>query len=834
MVHKHFQADNISRYVPAAKRIGIASFARQSVTWVLLAAAYALAGRLGLALAFVNPSASAVWPPTGIALAAVLFLGPRVWPGIFVGAFLVNELTAGSFVTSLLIASGNTLEALVTGYLVNRFAGGRRVFDHVHNIVRFALAATAGAGISASIGVATICVFGFARWQDFASIWTTWWLGDLAGAMVVAPVILLWAMQPRFTWSRAEQLELALLAVTAALVGWVVFVAASYPLTFLTIPVCVWAAFRFGQREAATVTCALSFLAVWSSAHGLGTFAQASPNDSLLLVESFMAVASVVGLTVAGAASERRLAEESLRQSHGELATRVDERTRDLEVSERRLQTIIDTEPACVKLVSAGGLLLDMNPAGLAMIGAKDVSQVRGRRVIDLVHPDDRARFLEMHQRAAEGPAGRLEFRIVGFNGRELWVDSHCVRFDVPTDTGGKETAVLSVTSDITGRKRLEDELRHSQKMEAIGLLAGGIAHDFNNLLTSIAGNTDLVLSSLGEHDTRRVDLEEVAKAADRAAALTRQLLAVSRRQMLQPTVIDLNDLVGNVQTLLRRTIPESINLQLDLRPVENIRADRGQIEQVLLNLAINAGHAMPDGGTLQVSTATVGLDEASTHGRAPMPPGRYVRLAMSDTGVGIPREAHARIFEPFFTTKDRDNGTGLGLAIVYGIVKQSGGYIWVDSDVGRGTTFEIFLPIVDEPAAAVAPAAPRSPVVRGSQTILLAEDDAAVRRFARNVLKDHGYKVLDAGDGDEALAIAREYPEPIHALVTDVVMPGLSGRDLAERLTADRPNVRVIYTSGYTENVMLRAGFERGLTLLPKPFLPGDLLRIVNETLLA
>jgi PAS domain S-box-containing protein len=818
--------------VPAAHRIGVPAFARQSATWVLLAAAYALAGRLGLALAFVNPSATAVWPPAGIALAAVLMLGPRVWPGIFLGAFIVNELTAGSLATSLLIASGNTLEALAAGYLVNRFAGGRRVFDRVHNIIRFVLAATAGAAISASIGVATICFFGLGRWQDFGSIWTTWWLGDLAGAMVVTPVILLWAAQPRLDWPAAERVELMLLAVTAAVVGWVVFVAVSHPLSYLTIPVCVWAAFRFGQREAATVTCALSFLAVWSSARGLGTFAQASPNDSLLLVESFMAVASGVGLTVATAASERRRAEEGLRRSHGELTTRMDQRSRDLEVSERRLQTIIDTEPACVKLVSADGVLLDMNPAGLAMIGAQDVSQVRGRRVIDLVHPDDRARFLEMHQQAAGGPAGRLEFRIVGFNGLERWVDSHCVRFDVPNDTGGKDTAVLSVTSDITGRKRLEDELRHSQKMEAIGLLAGGIAHDFNNLLTSIAGNTDVVLNSFGQDDKRRIDLEEVAKAADRAAALTRQLLAVSRRQMLQPTVIDLNAMVADVQTLLRRTIPESIDLQLDLRPVESIRADRGQIEQVLLNLAINAGHAMPNGGTLRVSTAIVDLDDASTERRAPMPTGRYVRLTMSDTGVGIPREAQARIFEPFFTTKDRDRGTGLGLAIVYGIVKQSGGYIWVDSDVGRGTTFAIFLPSVDEPAAVYAPAPPRIPVGRGSQTILLAEDDAAVRRFARNVLKDHGYKVLDAGDGDEALEIARQYPEPIHALVTDVVMPGLSGRDLAERLTADRPNVRVIYTSGYTENVMLRAGFERGLTLLPKPFLPGDLLRIVNDTL--
>ena len=831
---KSFQADNIAGHVLAQDRDGIRALARQSVTWILLGAAYALAGRFGLALAFVNPSATAVWPPTGIALAAVVILGPRVWPGIFLGAFLTNELTAGSSATSFLIASGNTLEALTAGYLVTRFAGGRRVFDHAHNIVQFVVAGFAGAVVSATIGVTAICFFGFAAWPEYGSIWMTWWLGDMAGAIVVAPVILLWTANPHYSWPRAQQIELALLTLVAAVIGWLVFVAVPYPLSFLTIPVCVWAGYRFGQREAATVTCALSFLAAWGSARGLGTFAQESPNDALVLVEAFMAVASIVGLTVGTAASEHRRAEEALRRSHGELATQIDERTRELEVSERRLKTIIDTEPACVKLVSPEGALLDMNRAGLEMIGAADVAQVAGRRVIDLVHADDRARFLEMHKRVCSGRPGRLEFRIVGFNGQERWVDSHSVPFDMPADNGEHHTVVLSVTTDITVRKRLEEELRQSQKMEAIGLLAGGIAHDFNNLLTAIAGNTDLVLMSLDKDDKRRNDLEEVAKAAQRAAGLTRQLLAVSRRQMLQPAALDVNALAADVQTLLRRTIPESIDLHLDLRPVGSVRADPGQLEQVVLNLAINAGDAMPNGGTLRLTTESVALDEAAAQARAPMQAGRYVRLAVSDTGVGIPREMQSRIFEPFFTTKDRDKGTGLGLATVYGIVKQTGGFIWVDSEIGRGTTFEIYLPVVDEPVLPSRQVPPRIPAARGSQTILLAEDDAAVRRFAVDVLRNHGYKVLDAGNGDEALQIAQHYPEPIHALVTDVVMPGMSGRDLAIKLTADRPDVRVIYTSGYTENVMLRAGFEHGLTLLPKPFLPGDLLRKVTETLRA
>jgi CheY-like chemotaxis protein len=322
-----------------------------------------------------------------------------------------------------------------------------------------------------------------------------------------------------------------------------------------------------------------------------------------------------------------------------------------------------------------------------------------------------------------------------------------------------------------------------------------------------------------------------VTKGAQRAAALTRQLLAVSRRQILQPSVIDLNGLVADVQKLLRRTILENIDLQLDLSPVlDPVRADKGQIEQVVLNLAINAGDAMPQGGELRLATETVEIDEAWAHRHPPMPAGRYVRLAVSDTGMGMTQETQAHIFEPFFTSKKRGKGTGLGLATVYGIVKQSGGFIWVESRVGRGTKFEIYLPVVHasvEPPVQVAPAVDIS---GGSQTILLAEDDGAVRRLARDVLASRGYTVLDARDGDEALAIARRYPNVIHLLIADVVMPGLSGRDLAARLSLERPDVRVLYTSGYAETVMTRAGFEHGLRLLPKPFLPVDLLRSVRE----
>jgi CheY-like chemotaxis protein len=308
--------------------------------------------------------------------------------------------------------------------------------------------------------------------------------------------------------------------------------------------------------------------------------------------------------------------------------------------------------------------------------------------------------------------------------------------------------------------------------------------------------------------------------------------LAFSRRQILQPTVLDVSGMVADVEKLLHRTIPESIDLQLELNPTDPARADRGQLEQVVLNLAINAGDAMPQGGRLRLVTDTVDVDEPSALRHVPMPAGRYVRLTVSDTGTGMSPETQARIFEPFFSTKERGKGTGLGLATVYGIVKQSGGFIWVASEIGRGTTFEIYLPVVQAPVERTAEAEHTVHVRGGSQTVLIAEDDGAVRRLTREVLASQGYSVLDARDGDEALLLAQQHRGAIHLLIADVVMPGLSGRDLAARLTAERPDLRVLYTSGYTENMMIRTGIEESLALLAKPFLPADLLQKVRETL--
>jgi len=386
----------------------------------------------------------------------------------------------------------------------------------------------------------------------------------------------------------------------------------------------------------------------------------------------------------------------------------------------------------------------------------------------------------------------------------------------------------------MTERRHLEDQLRQAQKMEAVGQLAGGIAHDFNNLLTAILGSTQLLLHATPPGDGRREDIEEIKNAGLRAAELTRQLLAFSRRQVLAPKVLDMNAVVSQMDKMLRRLIGEDVELVTQLaRDLGPVSADPGQLEQVLLNLAVNARDAMPRGGRLTIETANVVLTEEYSERHHRLPPGQYVLLAVSDTGVGMDEATQKHLFEPFFTTKEVGKGTGLGLATVYGIVKQSGGYIWVYSEPGHGTTVKVYLPRVPGAAEPLPVAAATPELRRGSEIVLLVEDAAPVRSLARKSLESYGYTVLEAADGPAALDLAARHPRGIDILVTDVVMPGMSGRELAERLAPARPAMRVLYTSGYTDDAMVRQGVLRaGVAFLQKPFVPETLARKVREVL--
>lgn len=392
----------------------------------------------------------------------------------------------------------------------------------------------------------------------------------------------------------------------------------------------------------------------------------------------------------------------------------------------------------------------------------------------------------------------------------------------------------LVVAQDISERRLLESQLRQSQKMEAVGRLAGGVAHDFNNLLMVIKGHTELLLNALDPSQQITRKIEQIDRSADRAAALTRQLLAFSRMQVLQPQIININSVVEEMGKLLPRLIGEDIELLIRAdEDLGTVRADASQMEQVIMNLAVNARDAMPNGGKLVIETANTDLEHGYTLSHPLMKPGPYVQLVVTDSGTGMDADTQAHIFEPFFTTKDKGKGTGLGLATVYGIVKQSGGFIWVYSEVGQGTSFKIYLPRLDQEVAN--PGAPHATaeLPTGTETVLLTEDEQDVREIAREFLESGGYHVIEAKDGAEALQLAAQNRGKIQLLVTDMVMPGMTGQELAVRLQSEHPGVCVVFMSGYSEHAATEmANADPSVRLLSKPFSRAAILRTVGEIL--
>jgi signal transduction histidine kinase len=412
----------------------------------------------------------------------------------------------------------------------------------------------------------------------------------------------------------------------------------------------------------------------------------------------------------------------------------------------------------------------------------------------------------------------------------ERWIRHQMVPLDDGVALAARDTTARH--EEEADLRRREEQVRQSQKMEAIGRLAGGVAHDFNNLLTVIRGHGELVLRKLeGEHPWRR-NLQEISLAAERATALTHQLLAFSRKQVLQPRTLDLGEIVQRMSTLLQRLIGEDVELVARTPDsIGSVRADPAQMEQVIVNLVVNARDAMPEGGVLRVELADVELDDTYARGRPGMVPGPYVVLSVSDTGMGMDPETQARIFEPFFTTKEPGKGTGLGLATVYGIVKQSGGFIWVYSEPARGTTFKIYLPRVDERAESLAPR-PGLAAVRGTETVLLVEDEGALRALLREILEGFGYTVLEAAHGVDALRVARDHAGTIHLLLSDIVMPQMTGRDLADRLAVVRPGLRILFMSGYAAGAVPSHEVPPGAAYIEKPFSADALAGAIRSRL--
>jgi PAS domain S-box-containing protein len=502
----------------------------------------------------------------------------------------------------------------------------------------------------------------------------------------------------------------------------------------------------------------------------------------------------------------------------------------ELRQSEERYRDMVENARDMIYSHDLEGNYTSMNTAGEKIMGYPR-AEVLTLNLAQTVAPECVVKVEEMLTRKLAGEdVTNYEIEIIAKDGRRVPVEAN-TRL-VYQD--GVPVGVQGIARDVTVRKQLEEQLRQSQKMEAIGQLAGGVAHDFNNLLTAINGYASLTLQQLEANHPLRSYLEEIKKAGDRAASLTRQLLAFGRKQILQPRALNLNDIVSDMNKMLRRLIGEDIRFATKLASkLKPVRADPGQIEQVLLNLVVNARDSMPQGGSLTIETDNVELDREYANQHVGVQPGHFAVLAVSDTGTGMDEETQSRIFEPFFTTKAKDKGTGLGLSTVYGIVKQSGGNIWVYSEPGHGTALKVYFPALDSPQEQLGHIPAESEVRGGSETILLVEDEEIVRRLARRILEQTGYEVLEASHGEEAVRLCGVHAKPIHLLLTDVVMPGTSGKEVADRLSSMRPEIKVLFMSGYTDEAIVHQGvLNSSVEFIQKPFTLAALSRKVREVL--
>jgi PAS domain S-box-containing protein len=776
----------------------------------LLAAFYVLVGRIGFMVSAVDPIVSSVWPPSGLALAALLLMGIRFWPGVFLGAFILNVTGSIATLPAMTIAVGNTGEALLATWLLTS-VGFRPSLERLRDVLALVVLGAISTAVSATVGVSVLAFvrdrFALPGW----TIWTTWFSGDALGIVLVTPLILAWAAGPPLRVSRRDVIEatvLAILVIASAVVLWrapVSYVYAIFPLT-------IWAALRFGVRGAAAASLVVSVIAVGYTVSVIGPFATSTPVNNLFSLQTFIAVLALTNLIIAAVIAERRTVESALQRSR------------------QQHQDIVNYASVGVLQTDLQGKIILANPALARILGYEKPEHLLGLNMADDVYWDRTQRGAVV-ERFYDVAGDAVEIQWKRKDGSPIWIDLHgrSVR-------DGAAPYFEGFIYDLTSRKQLELQFRQAQKMEAVGRLAGGVAHDFNNLLTVIASCTDFVLSDPTLGEEHRDDLTEVKKATDRATALTRQMVAFGRTQVLRPATINMNDRLTELLPMLKRLFETTIDIKIQAeKDLWSVRADPGQIEQVLLNLAINSRDAMPDGGTLTFTTENrVVESNPSGVGMYRMNAGDYVLLRVRDTGVGMDEETQRKIFEPFFTTKEVGKGTGLGLATAYGIVNQSGGYIRVRTSPGKGAEFMIYLPRTD-----ALPETHTLPERNGgrppSGTILVVEDEAAVRSALERMLIAGGYKVVTAPNGTDALKLFAARNEDIELLITDLVMPGMGGRDLARQCSAIRDSLKVIYISGYTRDSLLSPQtFEEGTEFIEKPFRSDAILDRIAQVLQA
>ncbi len=851
---------------------------RFAVQLPCVALTYYAVGKLGLDLATINPSATPVWPATGIALASFLLFGYRVWPAIFIAALAVNATTAGTLSTSLAIASGNTLEGLVGAWLINRRSDGVRTFDTPVGIFRFAVLCLAAATpVSATIGVTTLGVAGFAAWADYLPIWLTWWLGDIAGALVVTPALVLWATDlPKVRSSVRIGEEIGTYAM-ATLVGIVAYSPLSYPplnsgpLAFLAIVPLLWSALRLGRREAATVSLIFSAFAVWGVAWTEGPFARATLNESFMLLLTFMIGMSVPILALSADVVIRKRAETGLRATLDDLDQRVRERTatlvdtnaalkeeidrrrklegdltRDIEARKRTQADLVESEQRfrmfvdgvadhAIYMLDPDGRITNWN-SGAERIHGYTATEMLGQRFDRFYPPQMRDSGAPLEALATATELGRFEAEgwRVRKDGSQFWASVVINRL---TDGDGNIVGFSKVTRDITERRRNQqaldearEQLYQSQKMEALGRLVGGVAHDFNNLLAVMLSGLALIQRAGDDKDRVTFVVDETRKAVSRGERMTKQLLSFSRGHELQPTVVDLRERFTTMGDLIEHILGSNVRVSIMVEDGLNCAwIDPSQFEFALLNICLNARDAMPDGGTLTISARNESPSDSTTDIRREL-----VSISISDTGIGIPDRILPKIFEPFFTTKELGKGSGLGLSQAYGFVTQSGGTIEVESEVGVGTTLTLRLP-----ASELAPDVVASGVTKGTvpdamgNVVLMVEDDKSLAGFTSQLLEQSGYRVVVAETATEALEHLRAGGR-FDIVFSDIVMPGgMSGVQFARLLRSDYPALPVLLATGFSD--MVDAAKGEGIQIVTKPYDPdvviATIANLISET---
>jgi PAS domain S-box-containing protein len=776
--------------------------------------AYYGTGQLGLFFATAHGNVTLIWLPAGIALAAYAGWGARALPGILLGALLTNFLSSGSPVFALSAMAGSTLSAVAGSTLLRRTVRFDPDMNRVMDMLGLVgLASALATTLAATLGVAGFCASGLMPWHAYRELWWRWWVGDAMGVLMVAPLL----FTLRVTRLRGVRWRTVGLLALILLGGFAFGTLAFHEGPFLesrlamllTLPFMVLAAFRFGPPGVAMVNFTVAAAAAAQIAYATPRLDPRWMDEPMTLLWFFMVVCGLTAQVIASALRQRRSSEELF-------------------------HSLVDASPDAITIMDLEGRLTFASPRAAAMFGFGDSDDMLGRDLSALLAPEPRDRDALLGRLRKGRAVEPTEHPAARRDGARFWAESSGQALRNPD---GRPRATFLITRDISARKRLEQEWHLAQKMDAVGRLAGGVAHDFNNLLMVIGGQARLLLRGLAPEDPSWRRAEAIRQAAHRAAAITRQLLTLGRRQITQAVPVDLGALLADAIPLLENLVGEKVRLAFTPLPAPAVvEVDPMQFQQVLLNLVANARDASPDGASIALDARRLAIP-ATDPLRPKLASGDCVAVRVRDEGHGMSAEVMAHLFEPFFTTKAGGRGTGLGLSTAYGIVKQFGGHIAVESQPGKGSAFTVLLPLSGNAPLGAPPSAPSRPPEPPADapppTLLLVEDDPAVRPVIRDMLEHHGFRVLLASNGNEALERLREAVGRVDLMLSDVVMPGMNGDQLADVVSRAWPAVRVILMSGYASDV-IKSGdlIRKGHLLLTKPLDEHELVSQVRATL--